>query len=107
MSTEYVVCDFPTIMDGWVVRWFANEAAANNGRPIISASRNGVVKHTPGPDADQLEAVAMDVHDRIARWYGPFGLPDHRATRPWSSVLTHVAHMFQDVEPIAKDRTDV
>jgi hypothetical protein len=103
-TTEYVVVDFPTIMDGYVVRWYAAEHDANHGDPIISASRNGVVKHTPGVAADALEALAMEVHDLIASWYGrhPAGC-GAGSEKPWQHVLTHRASMFRDVEPIARE----
>jgi hypothetical protein len=101
---ERVVVDFPTIMDGYVVRWYATEHDANHHDPIISASRNGVVKHAPGEAADALVSVAMEVHGLIASWYD-----QHPAARgagsekPWAHVLTHRAYMFRDVEPIARE----
>jgi hypothetical protein len=34
-----------TILDGPVLSWFVNLGAAQNGREVISASRNGVMIH--------------------------------------------------------------
>jgi hypothetical protein len=55
MSGAPVVMVFPTIMDGTVVRWYRTVAAAENHRPVLSASRNGVMVHaeylTSIPDA--------------------------------------------------------
>lgn len=37
-----IVTVTPTVMDGTVVRWYHNEDAAEYGREMVSASRNGV-----------------------------------------------------------------
>lgn len=50
-----VVLVTPTVMDGTVVRWYRDVAAAEQYRPVLSASRNGVTVHaeylTSIPDA--------------------------------------------------------
>lgn len=38
-----VIIVYPTIMDGPVVRWYLNEAAAEYGSDVLSASRSGVM----------------------------------------------------------------
>lgn len=37
-----IAVKYPTIMDGTVVRWYANGEAFANGQEIVSASRVGV-----------------------------------------------------------------
>lgn len=91
-----VVVDFPTIMDGYVVRWYADEDAANHHQEIINASRNGVTTVTPGRAADALTGEALQVHDLIHQWYAAGG----RGEKTWAHVLTHRALLFRDVEPI-------
>lgn len=57
-----VVMVFPTIMDGTVVRWYRDEAAARYGHEMASASRTGVgVNHAPR----EVALAAYDVHDRL------------------------------------------
>lgn len=50
---SYVSIAFPTIMDGTVIRWYANLDAAEHGDPVASASRN------------RVEVYRDDVHPRI------------------------------------------
>jgi hypothetical protein len=57
-----VVVSRTTIMDGTVVSWFATLGAAEQGREVLSASRNGVMIHgdtylhtIPGSWLDQAE----------------------------------------------------
>ncbi|HEX3002856.1 MAG TPA: hypothetical protein VHO27_01485 [Angustibacter sp.] len=94
-----IVCDFPTIMDGYVVRWYSSEHDANKGRVIVSASRNAAIVHEPGPAADALMPEAERVHALISDWYGPWGRPASHE-KPWQDVLTHTKRLFGDVEPI-------
>jgi hypothetical protein len=49
---EFVCVATPTVMDGTVVRWYADLAAHERGEEVASASRNGV-------------RLAEDVHPRI------------------------------------------
>jgi len=91
-----VVVEYPTIMDGWVVRWYRDEEQANHGDELISASRNGVVRLASSPLAMELEPIALEVYVKIKGHYRGFGEGEH----PWADVLTHVHHMFRDVEPI-------
>jgi hypothetical protein len=43
--TAPVVTVTPTIMGGTVARWYRDERSAENGRPVLSASRDGVMVH--------------------------------------------------------------
>jgi hypothetical protein len=46
MATEPVVTVTPTIQSGTVVRWYYSTASEEiNGRPVLSASREGVMIH--------------------------------------------------------------
>jgi uncharacterized protein (UPF0371 family) len=100
-ETKYVVIEYPTIMDGIVVRWFASVKNGRGYEQIISASRNGVTKHIPGPAADMLETVAMEVHDQIHQRYYGSSMEDER---PWAHLLTHRDSSFGSVTPLAGAR---
>lgn len=65
----YVVA-FPTIMDGYVLRWYGSESAALSGGEYMSAGREGVLVHTylGNVDPEQL-AVATEVADLLKRDY--------------------------------------
>ena len=57
-TTSWVVTCTPTIMDGFVVRWYRSEAAAQMGNEIVSASRNGVRVNTFIGTGDAYRAVS-------------------------------------------------
>jgi hypothetical protein len=98
---DVVVIDFPTIMDGHVVRWYADEHAANHHDPIISASREAVQIHEPGPLATELLPQAEQVGRQVYVYYREGG----RGEKTWAPILTHRARLFGDVELIQpKDR---
>jgi hypothetical protein len=42
-TDQPVITVTPTIMSGTVVRWYSGLAAAENGREVLSASRDGVM----------------------------------------------------------------
>jgi hypothetical protein len=95
-----VVVDFSTIVDGYVVRWYASEDDANARHMIISASRNGVFVDRPHALTEQMEADAYDAHDLIADWYRRGG-HDHKA---WKKYVTHHRPFLGNVEPLAGAR---
>jgi hypothetical protein len=76
-----VITVTPTVMDGTVVRWYTGELAAEQGRPLVSASRNGVMIHGDVYIHDLptswLEA-AQDAHVRIRAGQDVGGLATHR-----------------------------
>jgi hypothetical protein len=98
--SDVVIIDFPTIMDGHVVRWYADEWAANQSEPVISASRERVQVHRASPLARMLREQADEVHRQIREYY------DKRSqVKTWAPILTHRARLFGDVELIPpKDR---
>ncbi len=99
-----VVVGFPTVMDGWIVRWYATEDAANHGEQVISASRSGVTVHQDGALAESLRRDAEHVAGLIGDFYSdPFGLPKPHEPKPWEHYLTHVKPRFRDVEPITQE----
>lgn len=57
-----IVTVTPTIMDGTVVRWYADLAAEDHGEELASASRNRVV-WVKGPDS--LYCTANSVHHTL------------------------------------------
>lgn len=76
-----VITVTPTIMDGTVVRWYTGALAAEQSRPLLSASRQGVMIHGDVLIADLpaswIEA-AQDAHGRIAAGYAVSHLATHR-----------------------------
>ena len=79
---------FPTIMDGTVVRWYASEAAAENGHEMASASRNGVVVDMA---PREVALAAYDAYEQL------------RADRnaDMSGLRTHRRNFTGPPEPIA------
>lgn len=91
-ATEIVITVTPTIMDGTVVRWYTNLAAAENGREMASASRNRVMLDgAPKTIAD----VAYIVHAQLKTDPNTDDLK-HLATHRHTSLL---GHNLEPVEP--------
>lgn len=66
----------PTIMDGPVVRWYADETAVEERRELASASRHGVV-HVVGI-SPTVAVVAAAAYSELRR--NPFADVRHYAT---------------------------
>jgi hypothetical protein len=58
-----IAVSFPTIMDGTVVRWYANGEAFANSNETVSASRNGV--HARGYVTREQYDAADAIHQRL------------------------------------------
>jgi hypothetical protein len=86
-----IVTVTPTIMDGQVVRWYASEAAEEAHRPLLSASRNGVMIHAAYlHHVEELLDAARDTHARLERG------------EDVEDVATHRSPMFGPLEPIGR-----
>lgn len=73
----------PTVMDGRVVRWYTSAAAAERGRELVSASRNGVssdamVRTDQAADLADLVRVAGQVAELLVRGRDVSDLATHR-----------------------------
>lgn len=84
-----VVTVTPTIMDGTVVRWYANLAAAENRHEYLSASRNAVMVDAEMKDTAEVGEIvtaiqrACDVMVRLRRGDDVRDLATH--DRPFAS----------------------
>jgi hypothetical protein len=58
-----IVIDFPTMMDGTVVRWYHSVGAAKASESIISASRNAVI--ATGEITPEVFSAAWAIHERL------------------------------------------
>jgi hypothetical protein len=58
MSSDPIVTVTRTVMDGVVVRWFDNLAAAKRFDPLVSASRNRVERYRLPIPPEWLTAAA-------------------------------------------------
>lgn len=93
-----IVCTVtPTIQDGTVVRWYRSEIAAETGKVMISASRNGVEigQHlTNGQVPTDVLAKAEEAHAVLAGGGSSDQLVDwatHRRERTFGGPLVPVS----------------
>jgi len=78
-----VVIIDPTVMDGRVVRWYTSASAAERGRELVSASRNGIstdamVRSDEADELADLVRVAGQVADLLVRGRDVSDLATHR-----------------------------
>ena len=95
-TTALVVISTPTIMDGYVVRWYHSEESAIYGREFLSASRNGVringFVHEVPP---AVLARATEIYERLRDNRGG----EHVAR---SAATHHMAFLSRDLTPIVQ-----
>lgn len=109
-AEHLVVTTTPTIMDGYVVRWYASLTAADSGHEIMSASRNGVRIRTylhEIPAAALADAIAIYVKLHTAS-LRPFG-SDRSADEAARALATHHRRGFGrhgPLEPIGPKTVD-
>ena len=84
-----VITVTPTVMDGTVVRWYVNTAAAETGVEVMSASREGVLINVhlhKIPDEWLLTATQVYERLRTDRSADFAHLATHRKTRMFGPV---------------------
>lgn len=108
--SDLVVTATPTIMDGYVVRWYADVNAAETGHEMMSASRNGVrircyFHEVPIAALADATRVYEKLHAADLR---PFGR-DRSADEAARALATHHRRGFGrhgQLEPIAPETVD-
>lgn len=119
VSTDPMICiAYPTIMDGLVLRWYADAAAYDAGQELANASRNSFV--TFDGCSPEVRALAVQAHSYLTVAYAARLHPQldvsrwttHRHTRgPFSSDITPIERAAVAVEgegdvPTAMPYTD-
>lgn len=88
-----IVIGTHTVMDGFVIRWYSNEATAERGNEMISASRKGVMSGKGVMITPALFDTAWTAHKRMERAI--------RATKEdFSDMLTHDRAFGGEITPL-------
>lgn len=98
MSYEWIIIASPTIMNGLVLRWYANEEQAIRVEPHVSASRNRVLIHCDCELSQDAVPEAEHAHQLLSAAY-------ERNYERVKVMATHDHPMFSD-EIIAITRRD-
>ena len=88
-----VVIGNHTVMDGFVIRWYASEASATHGTEVISASRNGVMGGAGANLTPELFEAAWAAHKKLEA--------GSRYKSDFTDIITHEREISGDVTPVA------
>ena len=102
MQPDPIVTVTPTVMDGLVVRWYADLDAAQNCHEMASASRNGVrIASRMGGNLYQTPAAVLDQAIRANEILRRRGEPDDEVR----AMATHRRRRLfgMDLEPIHRE----
>lgn len=99
--TETICVEFPTIMDGCVLRWYADEAGYRDRKELASASRNrAVIEPDASLEVCKLADAAHDyLRDAYARTFSPYLDVSRWTTHRPASFMSH------ELKPLGAART--
>ena len=102
-----VVISFATVMDGQVLRWYADLAAAERGTELATASRSRAsVRDAASPAVrDAAEAVYRLLRDSTRQRIRPDLSPwiTHDQSFPSGAITVHGAPAEDDADEVGRD----